>query len=65
MLPLEIIKKYYPNASEDELKDIQEVVYLLACAVMQEFYGPPLGEPRSLSGSEWMGGLEDSEQEGK
>jgi hypothetical protein len=39
MLPLEIIKKYYPNASEDELKEIQEVVYLLACAVMQEFYG--------------------------
>lgn len=44
MLPLEIIKKYYPNASDDELKDIQEVVYLLACAVMQHFYGPSLGE---------------------
>lgn len=51
MLPLEIIKKHYPNASEDELKDIQEVVYLLACAVMQEFYGPPLGEPRPSGGS--------------
>ena len=54
MLPLEIIKKYYPNASEDELKDIQEVVYLLACAVMQEFYG-----------SKWMGNFEESDQEGK
>lgn len=54
MLPLEIIKQYYPNASEDELKDIQEVVYLLACAVMQQFYG-----------SEWMGSSEDPEQEGK
>lgn len=36
---MEIIKKYYPNASEEELKKIQEVVYLLACAVMQYFYG--------------------------
>lgn len=60
---MEVIKKYYPNASEEELKDIQEVVYLLACAVMQHFYGPPSGEPRSLSGSEWMGGFEESEQE--
>lgn len=47
MLPLEIIKKYYPNASEEELKEIQEVVYLLACAVMQHFYG-----------AEWMGGFD-------
>lgn len=52
MLPLEIIKKYYPRASEEELKDIQEVVYLLACAVMQQFYG-----------TEWMGDFEDSEKE--
>ena len=54
MLPLEIIKKYYPNSSEEELKEIQEVVYLLACAVMQEFYG-----------SEWMEDFEESDQEGK
>lgn len=54
MLSLDVIRKYYPNASDDELKDIQEVIYLLACAVMQHFYG-----------SEWMGGFEDSEQEGK
>lgn len=39
MLPLDVIKKFYPYASEDELKDIQEVVYLLACAIMQHFYG--------------------------
>lgn len=54
MLPLEIIKKYYPKASEEELREIQEVVYLLACAVMQEFYG-----------SEWMGSFEEVEQGGK
>lgn len=51
MLPLEIIKNYYPKASEEELKEIQEVVYLLACAVMQEFYG-----------AEWMGSFEESDQ---
>ncbi len=39
MLPLEVIKKYYPNATEEELKEIQEAVYLLGCAVMQHFYG--------------------------
>ena len=54
MLPLEIIKKYYPNASDEELNDIQEVVYLLSCAVMQHFYG-----------SEWMGSFEESDQEEK
>ena len=51
MLPLEIIKKYYPNATEDELKEIQEVVYLLACAVMQRFYG-----------SKCMGDFEEQDQ---
>jgi len=54
MLPLEVIRKYYPNASEEELKEIREVVYLLACAVMQHFYG-----------SKWMGGFDESEQEEK
>lgn len=54
MLPLEIIKKYYPRVLEEGLKEIQEVVYLLACAVMQEFYG-----------LEWMGSFRDSEQEDK
>ena len=54
MLPLEVIKKYYPNAREDELKEMQEIVYLLACAVMQHVYG-----------SEWMGGFGEPEQEEK
>lgn len=54
MLPLDLIRKYYPKATEDELKDIQEVVYLLACAVMQHFYG-----------SKWKGGFEDSEEDEK
>lgn len=49
-----MIRKYYPNASEEELKEIQEIVYLLSCAVMQEFYG-----------TEWMGGFEEVEREGK
>lgn len=52
MLPVEIIKQYYPKASEDELKDIREVVYLLACAVMQHVYG-----------SECMGSSEEASQE--
>ncbi len=54
MLPLDVIRKYYPDLSEDELKEIQEVVYLLSCAVMQHFYG-----------SEWMGSFEESDQEKK
>ena len=65
MLPLDEIKKYYPNSTEEELKDIQEVVYLLACAVMQECYGPPLGEHRHSGGSKWMGSFEESDQEEK
>lgn len=63
MLSLDVTGKYYPDASEEELKEIQEVVYLLSCAIMQEFYGPPFGEPRLLGGSKWMGGFEDSEHE--
>ena len=39
MLPLDVIRKYYPNASEEELKQIQESVYLLGCGIMQYFYG--------------------------
>ena len=54
MLPLKAIKKYYPNVSEEELRDIQEVIYLLTCAVMQEFYG-----------ADWMGSSEEPEQEEK
>ena len=50
MLPLEAIRKYYPNASEEELKETQEIVFLLACAVMQHVYG-----------SKWMGSFEEPE----
>jgi hypothetical protein len=54
VLSLEIIKQYYPNASEEELKDIQEVVYLLSCAIMQEFYV-----------SKWMGDFEEIDPDEK
>ena len=54
MLPLEVTRKYYPNASEDELKEIQEVVYLLACAVMRHVYG-----------SKWMGDFREFDPEEK
>ena len=54
MLPLDVIRKFYPDSSNEELKEIQEVVYLLACAVMQEFYG-----------SKWMGDFKEPDQEGK
>ena len=39
MLPLEVIKKYYPNLSDEELKKIQVFVYELCCGLMQYFYG--------------------------
>jgi len=39
MLPLDEIKKYFPNASEEELKEIQVFVYQLCCGIMQYFYG--------------------------
>ncbi len=54
MLSLGTIKQYYPNSSEDELKEIQEVVYLFSCAIMQEFYG-----------LEWMDSFEELDQEEK
>ena len=47
---LNVIKKYYLNLSDDELKEIQEIVYLLSCAVMQQFYG-----------SDWMGNFEEQD----
>lgn len=65
MLPLDVIRKYYPDLSDDELKEIQEIVYLLSCAVMQHFYGPPSGEPRPLGGSKWMGSFEESDPQQK
>ena len=54
MLPLDVIRKYYPDLSEDELKEIQEIVYLLSCTVMQQFYR-----------SKWMGDFEESNPDKK
>jgi len=39
MLPLDVIRKYYPNSSDEELKGIQTFVYQLCCGLMQHFYG--------------------------
>lgn len=39
MLPLDVIRKYYPNLSDEELKKIQTFVYQLCCGLMQYFYG--------------------------
>jgi len=39
MLPLDVIRKYYPDLSDDELKKIQVFVYQLCCGLMQHFYG--------------------------
>ena len=40
MLPLNVIRKYYPNLPDEELRKIQVFVYQLCCGVMQYFYGP-------------------------
>jgi len=39
MLPLDVIRKYYPDLSDEDLKKIQVFVYQLCCGVMQHFYG--------------------------
>ena len=39
MLPLDVIKKYYPNLSDAELKEVQVFIYELCCGLMQNFYG--------------------------
>lgn len=39
MLPLGVIRKYYPDLSDEELKKIQVFVYQLCCGLMQYFYG--------------------------
>ncbi|MBI2600405.1 hypothetical protein HYW42_00465 [Candidatus Daviesbacteria bacterium] len=39
MLPLDVIKKYYPDLSDEDLKKIQVFVYRLGCGIMQHFYG--------------------------
>ncbi|MBI2597018.1 hypothetical protein HYW41_02590 [Candidatus Daviesbacteria bacterium] len=49
MLPLDVIRKYYLDLSDEDLKKIQEFVYLLCCGLMQYFYGPDweedIGDP--------------------
>ncbi|MDP3918069.1 MAG: hypothetical protein Q8Q30_02765 [Candidatus Woesebacteria bacterium] len=39
MLPLDVVRKYYPNLPDEELKKIQVFVYELCCGLMQYFYG--------------------------
>lgn len=39
MLPLDVVRRYYPNTSDEELKKIQEFVYPLCCGLKQYFYG--------------------------
>lgn len=39
MLPLEIIRKYYPDLSDEDLMKIQEFIYQLCCGIMQHFHG--------------------------
>ena len=39
MLSLDVIRKYYPDLSDEELKQIQEFVYQLCCGLIQYFYG--------------------------
>lgn len=40
MPPLEVIRKYHPDLSDEDLKKIQVFVYELCCGLMQYFYGP-------------------------
>lgn len=40
MLPLDVIRKYYPNLSDEELRKTQVFIYELCCGLMQYFYGP-------------------------
>lgn len=39
MLPLEVVRKYYPDLSDEELKKIQVFIYELCCGLMQYFHG--------------------------
>ncbi|MBU1000478.1 hypothetical protein KKE78_03740 [Patescibacteria group bacterium] len=39
MLPLDVIRKHYPNLSDEDLKKIQVFIYELCCGLMQHFYG--------------------------
>ena len=50
MLPLDVIRKYYPDLSDEDLKKIQEFVYTLCCGIMQHFYR-----------DNWEGNIDDLE----
>lgn len=39
MLPLDVIRKYYPDLSDEKLEQIQVFIYQLCCGLMQYFYG--------------------------
>ena len=39
MLPLNVIRKYYPDLSDEDLKKIQVFIYELCCGLMQHFHG--------------------------
>ncbi len=39
VLPLDVIRKYYPDLPDEDLKKIQVFVYQLCCRLMQHFYG--------------------------
>ncbi len=39
MLSLDVIRKYYPDLSDEDLKKIQVFVFELCCGLMQYFYG--------------------------
>lgn len=39
MLPLDVIRKYYPDLSDEKLEQIQVFIYQLCCGLMQHFYG--------------------------
>ena len=38
MLPLDVIRKYYPDLSDEDLNKIQVFVYQLCCGLMKYFY---------------------------
>ena len=44
VLPLDVIRKYYPDLPDEDLKKIQVFVYELCCRLMQHFYGEDWAE---------------------
>jgi len=54
MLPLDVIRKYYSDLSDEDLKKIQTFVYELCCGLMQYF-----------SGEDWDGDIDELSFENK